>query len=263
MTFKIADLWATLMTDQLGYDRYGAHGGDWGSMVTEHLARSYADSLVGVHLTDVPFAHLFQKPDDLSLRERQFVKAAEKWQQKEGAYAMIQGSVPFSLAPGLNYLPRRFGRMDRREVLLVERLRWRCGKAIYQGRAANEYTLYWATETIYSSFLPYYDATNASALTWIVEMVRRWTGSSQVPMAFASFPRDLLPPPREWAERYFNVQRWTEMPPGRAFCGDGRTRAAGRRHSGFLPSAQSGDAINSAGWDDIAHVRTQQTRLQA
>jgi hypothetical protein len=51
--------------------------GDWGSMVTEHLARSYADSLVGIHLTDVPFAHLFQKPDDLSPREQQFVKAAE------------------------------------------------------------------------------------------------------------------------------------------------------------------------------------------
>ena len=51
-------------------------------------------------------------------------------------------------------------------------------------------TIYWATETINSSF-------------WLY----RTTG-------FASFPQDLLPPPREWAERFFNIQRWTEMPRG-------------------------------------------------
>jgi len=75
-------------------------------------------------------------------------------------------------------------------------------------------TLYWATETINSSFWFYYDAANAGAVTWIVEMIKKWTGSSKVPTGFASFPRDLLPPPREWAERFFNIQRWAEMPRG-------------------------------------------------
>ena len=46
---------ARLMTDELGYEKFGAHGGDWGSTVTEHLARSHAGSVVGIHLTDVPF----------------------------------------------------------------------------------------------------------------------------------------------------------------------------------------------------------------
>ena len=50
------------MTEHLGYRRYGAHGGDWGSTVTEHLARSHAGAVVGIHLTDVPFWHAFQKP---------------------------------------------------------------------------------------------------------------------------------------------------------------------------------------------------------
>src|SRR5215475_3216553 len=67
--FKVAGMWATLMTKVLGYRRFGAHGGDWGSTVTEHLARSHADAVVGIHITDVPFLHLFEQPKDLSARE--------------------------------------------------------------------------------------------------------------------------------------------------------------------------------------------------
>src|SRR5450755_4458724 len=50
--FRANDLWARLMTDKLGYERFGAHGGDWGSTVTEHLARSHSDSVVAIHHTD-------------------------------------------------------------------------------------------------------------------------------------------------------------------------------------------------------------------
>jgi microsomal epoxide hydrolase len=77
--------------------------------------------------------------------------------------------------------------------------------------------IYWATETIGSSFLPYYDFTNSGALTWIVEAFKQWTGSTKVPAAFAMFPKDISHPPREWAERFFNVQRWTDMPRGGHF----------------------------------------------
>jgi pimeloyl-ACP methyl ester carboxylesterase len=48
-------------------------------------------------------------------------------------------------------------------------------------------------------------------------MLKGWVGSANVPAGFASFPGDLLPPPREWAERFFQVQRWTEMPRGGHF----------------------------------------------
>jgi len=69
----------------------------------------------------------------------------------------------------------------------------------------------------WSSMQFYYDAMNAGALTWIIEMLKQWVGSSTVPAGFAIFPRDLLSPPREWAERFFNVARWTEMPRGGHF----------------------------------------------
>ena len=77
------------MTEELGYSRFGAHGGDWGSIITEHLARSHASSVVGIHLTDVPFWHIFQKPSDLTQDEQKFLERNKRWQKEDGAYAMI------------------------------------------------------------------------------------------------------------------------------------------------------------------------------
>jgi pimeloyl-ACP methyl ester carboxylesterase len=83
--FHVHDIWARLMTDKLGYQKFGAHGGDWGGTVTEQLARSHADSVVAIHLTDVPFGHIFQKPADPSSAELKFFKNNEGWLKKEGA----------------------------------------------------------------------------------------------------------------------------------------------------------------------------------
>jgi pimeloyl-ACP methyl ester carboxylesterase len=214
--FHVGDLWSKLM-DQLGYKRFAAHGGDWGSTVTEQLARSHSDSVVGVHLTDVPFAHIFQKPDDLSSREKKYLAETEEWQKKSGAYAMIQGTRPQSLAHGLNDSPAGLA------AWLIEKFReWSdCGgnveKRFTKDELLTNAVIYWATGTINSSFLPYYDYANAGALTWIGEKLKEWAGSSKVPAGFAMFPADIVPAPREWAERFFNVQRWTEMPRGGHF----------------------------------------------
>jgi microsomal epoxide hydrolase len=51
--FHIGDIWARLMSEKLGYTRFGAHGGDWGSTVTEQLARDHSDVVAAIHLTDV------------------------------------------------------------------------------------------------------------------------------------------------------------------------------------------------------------------
>jgi len=215
--FRVNDLWARLMTERLGYRRFGAHGGDWGSTVTEQLARSHSDAVVAIHLTDVPFWHLLEKPADLSPAEQKLFEHNEEWMQKEGAYALIQSSKPQSLAQGLNDSPAGLA------AWIVEKFRaWSdCGGDVESRFTRDELLthvmIYWATESIGPSFLTYYDYASASALTWIREGVKRWAGSSQVPAAFALFPRDISCPPREWAERFFNVQRWTEMPRGGHF----------------------------------------------
>ena len=61
------------------------------------------------------------------------------------------------------------------------------------------------------------DLANAGALQWTAEAVKTWLGSTKVPAGFAPFPKDLVTPPRAWAERFFNVRRWTEMPRGGHF----------------------------------------------
>jgi microsomal epoxide hydrolase len=215
--FRVNDLWAQLMSDALGYQRFGAHGGDWSGTVTEQLARSHADSVVAIHLTDVPFGHLFQKPSDPTAAEKKLFQDNEQWLQKEGAYALIQSSKPQSLAQGLNDSPAGLA------AWLVEKFRaWSdCGGDIEarftKDELVTQIMIYWVTESIGPSFLPYYDYANAGALTWLKEAMKKWTGSSKVPAAFALFPADISHPPREWAERFFNVQRWTAMPRGGHF----------------------------------------------
>jgi microsomal epoxide hydrolase len=220
-TFHIADLWHKLMTAELGYERFVAHGGDWGGMVTEHLGRSYPESMIALHMTDVPFYHMFQQPNDATADEQKYLAKMKQFQMKEGAYAMIQGTRPQTLSPGLNDSPAGLAGW------IVEKFR---GWGDCAGNVETRFTkdelltnimIYWATGTIHSSFLPYYDLMNAGAVRWIGEKLKEWMGSAkgslQVPVGFAIFPKDLVTPPREWAERFFNVQRWSLMPRGGHF----------------------------------------------
>jgi pimeloyl-ACP methyl ester carboxylesterase len=216
-TFRIGDMWHALMTETLGYERFGAHGGDWGSTVTEHLARGHANSVVGIHLTDVPFWHQFQKPSDPSREEAAFFARTDAWVLTEGAYALIQGSRPYTLAAALNDSPVGLA------AWIVDKFyRWSDCNGDVETRFTKDelltnITLYWVTATIGSSFQPYYDFTNSGAMRWLAEAFKQWAGSARVPAAFALFEKDLSAPPRAWADRFFDVRRWTEMPRGGHF----------------------------------------------
>ena len=216
LTFGFGDLMHRLMTD-LGYRRFAIHGGDWGGTVAEHTARSHASSVIGIHLTDVPFFHMFQQPADPSAAESAYLKKMEAFQKTEGGYAIIQSTRPQTLAAGLNDSPAGLASW------IVEKFRaWSDCDGDVERRFSRDELLtnvmiYWVTETIDSSFLPYYDLANTGALRWIAEMVKTWLGSTQVPAGFALFPKDLVTPPREWAVRFFDVRRWSEMPRGGHF----------------------------------------------
>jgi hypothetical protein len=106
---------------------------------------------------------------------------------------------PYSLARGLNDSPAGLA------AWIVEKFqRWGDCHGQVETRFTKDELLtniiiYWATETIGSSFLPYYDFTSSGFLTWMVEAVKQWTGSADVPGGFAIFPKDISQPPREWA----------------------------------------------------------------
>ena len=77
--------------------------------------------------------------------------------------------------------------------------------------------IYWATQTAGSSFLPYYGLMQAGLPRWILEGAKAKLVSNDTPAGFAIALKDPTHPPRAWAERFFNVVRWTEMPKGGHF----------------------------------------------
>lgn len=210
---KTADIFAKLMTNVLGYRKFGAHGGDVGSGVTEKLANSRPESVSAIHLTDIPYIHLFTvSPEDLSEAEREYLRRGHQWSSEEGAYAMLQSTKPQTPTYALNDSPVGLA------AWIVEKFRaWSdCGGDIEKSYTKDELltniTIYWATETVGSSFRMYYEPGGSGG----------WGGSnnegkSEVPTGVAIFPKDIVPAPREFGERIFNVKRWTEMPRGGHF----------------------------------------------
>ena len=203
---RMAELFARLMGEELGYARYGARGSDLGAGVIGQLALARPASLLGIHVGGTnPW--LGEVPDDLSEAERQFVADARRWSQQEMAYAMEHASKPQTLAYGLNDSPAGLA------AWLVEKFRaWSdCGGDLERAFAKDDLltnlTIYWATGTINSSIRLYYEsARNPGA----------W-GRAEVPTAMAMPPRDMFPTPRAWAERTSRIDRWTVLPSGGHF----------------------------------------------
>jgi len=140
---RIAGLWANLMTEDLGYERFAAAGGDFGSIVTQYLAEEHPELLTGIHLIYIGHYASTPDPSELSEAEKRYRSAIQQWSMREGGYYMIQSTKP--------HPPRKLEPLP------------------------------------------------------------------AVPAAFASFPGDLNPLPREWVERRLHLLQWTEMPRGGLF----------------------------------------------
>jgi microsomal epoxide hydrolase len=209
-TLDVAHLLAGLMTETLGYRRFAAHGGDWGSSITEQLALAHAEALVGIHLTDIPFWHMLSMPsEDLTKAERDYLAAGKKWQKEEGAYAMIQATRPQSLTYALNDSPAGLA------AWIVEKFRcWSdCDGDIERSFSKDELLtnimIYWVTETASSSARYYYEFMHHPPAD---------TGKPvAVPTGVARFPKEITHAPREYAERFFNIQHWQDMAHGGHF----------------------------------------------
>ncbi|HVG20632.1 MAG TPA: epoxide hydrolase [Blastocatellia bacterium] len=207
---KISDLFAKLMLQGLGYSRFAARGGDIGSSVSTLLALDHPDRLIGIHLTDVFSPTLGEGARELTPAERAFLEEEERWEREEGAYGEIQATRPQTLSYGLNDSPAGLA------AWIVEKFRgWSdCGgdveRCFTKDELLTNLTIYWATQTINSSVRLYYESRHNPRRVGPGERI-------EPPAAIALFPKDLSSPPREWAERLYNVQRWTRMPKGGHF----------------------------------------------
>lgn len=109
-----ADLWNRLMTEGLGFDRYAAHGGDWGSLTTAQLGHKYADHLHGIHLSTMAPLYLFnhERPWDVTagtmvpagLPEDERARMIA-WQQRIASHVAVQVLDPQTLSYGLHDSP--------------------------------------------------------------------------------------------------------------------------------------------------------------
>lgn len=203
-TTKMAEVVAGVMSE-LGYDRYVVSGGDVGSSVAEPLAASHPEHVGALHLTDVPYPRLFTvDPAELTADERDYLATGQRWQLTEGAYALEQSTKPHTLAAALGDSPAGLA------AWIVEKLRsWSdCGGEVESVFPRDDLltwiTAYWVTGTIGTSFCAYAEPKDPVA-------------GVEVPTAVTMFPGDLVPAPRAFAERFFDVPVWDEQPDGGHF----------------------------------------------
>src|SRR5215217_1869745 len=208
---RIAEVFAELMTSILGYDRFAAHGGDWGSFITSRLGYAFPQHLFGIHLTMLPIRRDLPRPDQPSEEEARYLDELAAFVREEAAYQLIQGTKPQTLAYGLTDSPAGLA------AWIVEKFRtWSdCGGDVESVFTNDELlaniSLYWFTGAIGSSFWPYY-----------ARMHGPWPipdgGTVDVPTGYCEFPREILRPPRSLAERVFTrIERWSVMPRGGHF----------------------------------------------
>jgi pimeloyl-ACP methyl ester carboxylesterase len=208
-----ARLWHALMRG-LGYESYGAHGGDFGAGVATYMALDDPGTMLGIHLSTAeipPYTGPGSRP--LSADESRYVEQNDRWVAAERGYSAIQSTKPQTLGYGLNDSPAGLA------AWILEKWRsWTDSNGDPATHLSRDFllttiTLYWATRTITSSVRDYYD--------------NRWFGVPigpddhiEVPTAVAVFANHFVDegdPPREWFERLYNVRQWTPMPSGGHF----------------------------------------------
>ena len=211
----VAGLWHRLMHG-LGYERYGAQGGDFGAGVTTFMALSDPASMIGVHLSNLeiaPYSGPGSRP--LSAAERAYLERNAAFWHEEVGYKAIQSTKPQTLAYGLNDSPAGLA------AWILEKWRaWADSRGNLNERFSRDFllttvTLYWVTQTIASSMRDYFDNDNKRFRITLgpQDLVKVPTGIA----VFANTFVDEGTPPREWAERLYNVRRWTPMPRGGHF----------------------------------------------
>jgi pimeloyl-ACP methyl ester carboxylesterase len=208
---QMADAFATLMADVLGYRRFATQGGDWGASVSARLGFAHPRHTIGVHLNLLPLRRDAKPRPDASEAERRYLGELQHWLSEETGYSTQQGTRPQTLAYGLTDSPVGLA------AWIAEKMRaWSdCGGDVESVFGKDEIlanvSLYWFTGAIGSSFWPYYARHHGP---WPIP-----DGATvDVPMGYCEFPTEIVRPPRSLAERTFtDIRRWSVMPHGGHF----------------------------------------------
>ncbi|HEU4793006.1 MAG TPA: alpha/beta fold hydrolase [Nitrolancea sp.] len=211
-TARVARAWAELMS-RLGYDHYGAQGGDWGAFVSPELGRVDPDHIIGVHVNAatmgfIPFGPV--EPDELATftdAEKVRLERLNRYMADGNAYFQIQATRPQTLAYGLTDSP--VGQL----AWIVEKFKeWTYPSAelpetaIDRDQILTNVMLYWLTGTAGSSARTYYENMHSGA----------WGQTpGTTPTGVAVFAEDIAI--RRYGERGNNIVHWSEFDRGGHF----------------------------------------------
>ncbi|MEV4097031.1 epoxide hydrolase family protein [Streptosporangium saharense] len=197
--YRVARAWAELM-HRLGYDRYGVHGNDAGSLISPEVGRHDPEHVIGVHVTQV-FSFPSGDPAELaalSEEDRGKVEFLQWWLVNGGAYDKLQSTAPQTLAHALADSP--VGQLGWNAQLL--------GPILDPDYVLTNTTIYWLTNTAASSARLYYEDFHTTD---------RPTEPTTVPLGLANFAGD-FPSIRPFAERdHKNIVSWNVYESGSHF----------------------------------------------
>jgi pimeloyl-ACP methyl ester carboxylesterase len=208
-----AGLWTKLMRDVLGYDRFGAQGGDWGAIVSSYLAHAHAQHVIGVHL-NLPAMLRLDFMESLSAdsyapdEQELFNRFQDRWPSAR-AHRIVHRDAPQTLAVAMSDSPAGFA------AWVVERRRaWSDCDGDVEASFDRDFlltgvSLIWLTHTIHTSMRSYADEDYRLAHNRMPVL--------EAPVGVAVFPMDTLFVPRELFAAQANLVRWTVMPRGGHF----------------------------------------------
>jgi microsomal epoxide hydrolase len=213
---RVTRAFAELMR-RLGYERYGAHGTDWGSRISRELGRIDRDHVVGVHIAMMLTSILPRDPAELknvTPEEQRRLDRLNVVRSEQMGYGMIQSTRPQTLAYALTDSP--VGQL----AWIVEKFKeWtdcadppsgRPEDAVDRDQMLTNVTLYWLTGTAGSSARLYYETMHAGS-GWGADE------PSPTPTGVMVLPRDVTQPIRRFAERTSKIVQWTELDHGGHF----------------------------------------------
>jgi microsomal epoxide hydrolase len=206
-----ARLFNTLMTQVLGYDRYLAQGGDWGSLVTSCLGIDHAQNVRAIHLNMIGLRPAGGPQSDAEIA---WLTRTGQAMDQLGAYFRLQASKPQSLA----WLGA--GNPVGQAAWIVERFYDWCD------RRETPFEAVFTKDQLLTNLMIYVMTGSFTTGAWYYRALLEEGGvvlkegeRCETPTAFANFPGEALyaAPPRSWAERAYNIVRWTDMPRGGHF----------------------------------------------
>jgi len=211
---RVAGLWVTLMREVLGYDRFGAQGGDWGAFVTGWLGHAHAEHLIGTYLTLPVVPGLLGKrgvrPEQFAADEQWMLARADEARRLTEAHVAVHRRDPQTFAYAMADSPAGLGAWlwHRREL-------WCDGDAIEVfGRdgLCTLASLYWFNTSMASSIRLY-----AEQFSQPAPLAHDRMPIIEAPTGFGVFPKELMFVPRQVAEQVTDLRRWTVFDRGGHF----------------------------------------------